>query len=210
MEALAARANICGGRRAMWTRNWGWVTARGAVALLFGLIALLMPAVTWLALVSLFVAFTLVDGLTSLVVALSRREPVERPWALLLLEGVTGIAVAVFMVIWPIRTSVAFIYLVGAWGVVTGLLEVGAAFHLRRVIAHEWLLALAGMISIVFGAVALTWPVAGILTLVWWIGAYAVAFGLLLIALGLRLRRSFVRHDGGNDFAARHEVGQTA
>ena len=93
---------------------------------------------------------------------------------------------------------------------ITGLLEIAAALRLRHLVAHEWLLALAGMLSIVFGAVVFTWPAAGILALVWWLGAYAIAFGVLLVALGLRLRHHLGHHAGGGGLGASPPLGQTA
>jgi uncharacterized membrane protein HdeD (DUF308 family) len=100
-----------------------------------------------------------------------------------------GIAVAVLWVIWPVRTSLAFLYVLGAWGVVTGIMEIAAAIRLRHVIRHEWMLAAAGALSIAFGVLVWLRPLAGALALVWWIGAYAIVFGGLLVGLGLRLRR---------------------
>jgi uncharacterized membrane protein HdeD (DUF308 family) len=192
----------------MWTKNWGWIVARGVFAVLFGLVALFLPGLTWLALMAVFAAYAFLDGVASLVTALGQRPAAERRWGMLVVEGIAGIAVAVLLVIWPIRTSIAFLYVLGAWGVVTGALEIAAAIRLRRVIRREWMLALAGVLSIAFGVVVWLWPAAGALALVWWIGAYAIVFGGLLIALGVRLRRL----GGGRDERGVHvgaEIGQT-
>ena len=72
---------------------------------------------------------------------------------------------------------------------VTGVLQVLAAIRLRREIHGEWLLALGGVLSVLFGIALVVWPASGALALVVLIGAYAVVFGVVLIALGLRLRR---------------------
>ena len=181
----------------MSNKSWLWLVARGIVAVLFGVIALAMPGPAWLALVAVFAAYAVIDGIASLVIALAHRAPGQPRWWMLLLEGVSGIAVGVLTVIWPIRTSLAFIYVLGAWGVVTGAFEIATAVRLRRVIEREWLLGLAGVLSIVFGVIVWTWPIAGALALVWWIGAYAIVFGALLIALSLRLRGWFTSHQGG-------------
>jgi len=173
----------------MWARNWGWTIARGVLAIIFGLIALFKPGITWVVLMSFFAAYALVDGIAALVAALSPRAPADRPWGMLLLEGVLGIAVAVLWFIWPQRTSLAFLYVLGTWAVLGGILEIGSAIRLRRIIQHEWMLALAGLLSIAFGVIVFMRPPAAALALVWWIGSYAIVFGALLIGVGIRMRR---------------------
>jgi uncharacterized membrane protein HdeD (DUF308 family) len=82
------------------------------------------------------------------------------------------------------------LYVIAAWAVVTGAIEIAAAIHLRRVIEGEWRLAVAGVLSVLFGLVLVVAPVAGALAITWLIGVYAVAFGALTIAAGLELRRA--------------------
>ena len=77
------------------------------------------------------------------------------------------------------------------------VLHDGGAIRLRKVITGEWLLALGGIASIVFGVVVALFPAAGALALVLWIGAYALIFGVLLLALSFRLR-SHGRHHTPN------------
>ena len=173
----------------MWTRNWGWVVARGVAAIIFGLCALFVPAITWVVLMSFFAAYALIDGSAAIVTALSRETRADRPWGLLLVEGILGIAVAVVWLLWPVATSVAFVYVLGGWAVASGILEIGTAIRLRKAIQGEWMLALAGVLSIAFGVTVWLWPLAGALALVWWIGSYAIVFGALIIGVGLQLRR---------------------
>jgi uncharacterized membrane protein HdeD (DUF308 family) len=173
----------------MWTRNWGWVVARGVAAIIFGLCALFVPGITWVVLMSFYAAYALIGGIAAIVAALSREKRADRPWGLLLVEGILGVAVAVLWVVWPGATSLAFLYVLGGWAVVSGILEIGTAIRLRKVIQREWMLALAGVLSIALGVIVWLWPLAGALALVWWIGAYAILFGALMIGVGLRLRR---------------------
>jgi uncharacterized membrane protein HdeD (DUF308 family) len=168
--------------------NWRWVVGRGVLAIVFGLVALFMPGLTWMALLAVFAAYAFVDGIASVAMAVTRRQPAQVRWWMLLLWGLAGIAIGAMIVFWPIRTSLAYLYLLGAWGIVTGVVEIVAAIRLRRELEGEWLLALAGVLSIAFGVVLFTRPVAGALALVWWLGTWAIVFGVLLIALGIRLR----------------------
>ena len=173
----------------MWTRNWGWIVARGVAAIIFGLCALFVPGITWVVLMSFFAAYALIGGIAAIVTALSRETRADRPWGLLLVEGILGIAAAVVWVLWPAATSLAFVYVLGSWAVASGILEIGTAIRLRKTIKGEWMLAVAGVLSIALGVTVWLWPLAGALALVWWIGAYAIVFGALIIGVGLHMRR---------------------
>lgn len=166
-------------------RTWWTLVLRGVLAIVFGVIAWIWPGLTLGALVFLFGAYALIDGVFALVAAASGGERRRMP---LLLEGVLGIVAGVIAVVWPGLTALALLYVIAAWAIVTGVLEIMAAVELRREIDNELLLGLAGLASIVFGVLLIIFPGSGALTVVWVIGAYAVLFGVLLIALGFRLR----------------------
>jgi uncharacterized membrane protein HdeD (DUF308 family) len=168
------------------SRNWWAVMLRGLAGILFGLITFFAPAVSLAALVLLFGAYAFADGVLSIVAAV-RRRGADR-WGLLLLEGIVGIAAGVLTLLWPGITALALLYVIAAWALVTGAFEIAAAIRLRRVITGEWLLALSGIFSIALGVLLVLFPGAGALAVVIWIGAYAFVFGVLLFALGLRLR----------------------
>lgn len=170
------------------SRNRVWLFVRGAAAIAFGILAFIWPDITLLALVLLFGVYALVDGIATLVLALRSRRPRNTSlWALVLI-GILGIAAGVIAFIWPGITAVALLAIVAAWSIATGVLEVIAAVRLRKEIDGEWLLGLAGVLSIVFGVLLVARPAAGLLALVWLVGIYAILAGILYIALGLRLR----------------------
>jgi len=169
-------------------RNWWVLALRGLAAVLFGLMAFLWPGITLTALVLLFGAFALLDGTLAIVSAVTGSEAGARWWALLV-EGIVGILAAVATAFWPDITALALVYLIAAWAMITGVMEVVAAIRLRQEIEGEWLLALSGIASVVFGLYAAIFPGAGALALVWVIGAYALVWGVVLIALAFRLRR---------------------
>jgi uncharacterized membrane protein HdeD (DUF308 family) len=169
-------------------RNWGAIAVRGVVAILFGLLTLVVPGLTLTALVLLFGAYALVDGIFSIVAAI-RRRPGDPPGWALLLEGIVGIAAGLVTFLLPGLTAVTLVYVIAAWAIVTGVLELVAAFRLRRQVTGEWRLVLSGVLSIVFGVLVMMAPRAGALAMTLWIGAYAIVFGALLLALAFRLRR---------------------
>jgi uncharacterized membrane protein HdeD (DUF308 family) len=174
------------------TRHWWAVALRGVAAVLFGLMALLWPGITLFALVILFGAYALVDGAFTLVATIRDRDtahtaPGGRGW--LIARGVAGIATGVLAVVWPGITALALLWTIAAWAMVTGVFEVVAAVRLRREIRREWLLALSGVLSILFGVLLVVWPAAGALTLVTLIGVAALMIGFTLLMFGFRMRR---------------------
>jgi uncharacterized membrane protein HdeD (DUF308 family) len=184
------------------SRNWWAVLLRGVAGVLFGIATFLAPDISLAALVLLFGAYAFVDGVFGIASAVRRRDTSDN-WWLLLLEGLVGVAVGVLTVVWPGITALALLFLISTWALITGVLELGAAIRLRKAISNEWLLALSGIASIVFGALLLLFPAAGALAVVLWIGAYALITGVLLIALGIRLHSlESRRHPGVAPHAA--------
>jgi uncharacterized membrane protein HdeD (DUF308 family) len=164
-----------------------WLIVRGVASFLIGILAFLWPGITIAVLVGMFAAYAIIDGFTNLFLGLTHTPGQGRSWPQLL-QGVLGIAAGVLTVIWPGATALALIFFIGAWAVVTGVLEIAAAIRLRRVIHGEWLLALSGILSVIFGFVLFAFPGAGALAIAWMLGAYTAAAGAVLIALGIRLR----------------------
>jgi uncharacterized membrane protein HdeD (DUF308 family) len=167
--------------------SWWTLAIRGVLAVLFGLAALLLPGITLVALVLLFGAYALADGIIALIAGARGLRRHERSWPLLL-EGVLGIAAGVLTVVWPGITALVLVYLIAAWALLTGALEIATAIRLRKIITGEWLLVLSGVVSILLGVILVVAPGAGALGLVLWIGAYALVFGVLLLILAFRLR----------------------
>ena len=167
---------------------------RGIVSIIVGTLAFVWPGLTIAVLVGLFGAYALLDGITLLVLGLKRKPLHGRAWALVL-EGLTGVAAGVLTFAWPGATALVLVWLIGAWAIVTGLLEIAAAVWLRRVLTGEWLIAASGVLSVVFGLLVLIFPEAGAVGIAWALGSYAMAAGVILVALGIRLRsRVIVMH----------------
>jgi uncharacterized membrane protein HdeD (DUF308 family) len=167
--------------------RWRWwaVALRGVVAVLFGIAALFAPGHAYMTLVVLFGAFAIVNGVFELEVA-SRDVPGGR--GPMIAEGIVSIVAGFVVLLWPVHSAFALLVVIAAWAIVTGILEIAAAIRLRKVISHEWVLALEGIISVAFGVLLLMSPLAGAVVLGLWVGAYALVFGGLLIGSGLRLR----------------------
>jgi uncharacterized membrane protein HdeD (DUF308 family) len=173
-------------RTAVLIRNWWAVALRGALAIVFGLVALFFPAETMLALVLVFAAYVLVDGIFAIVAAVRAARAGDR-WGMLAFAGAISIATGIVAVLWPGLTVIAFVLLVAAWALVTGSLMLGAAFRLSPDDGRWWL-ALGGVVSVAYGALLIVAPMIGALVLTWWLGAWALVFGVILLVLAYKLR----------------------
>ena len=178
----------------LMTQNWWAIALRGLVAVLFGIAAFVWPGITLWALVAIFGAYALVDGILAVIEAFRRDVVGERWWALLF-EGFVGIAIGILTFAWPRLTAMGLLYLIAFWAIVTGVFEVITAIRLRHEIRGEWMMALIGVLSVAFGFLLVAFPLTGALSVVLIIGSYAVAIGALMIALGFKLRS--LRHPGG-------------
>ena len=168
-------------------QNWWAIVLRGVCAVLFGVGAFAWPGITLTVLVLLYGAYALVEGVLAVAWALVGRQAGPFPWGVLL-AGLAGVAVGVVTFLYPGLTGLALLYLIAAWAIVRGIFEIIAAFHLRKEIENEWMLALSGLLSLALGVVLVVAPGAGALAVLWWIGAFAIVFGVLTIMLGLRLK----------------------
>jgi uncharacterized membrane protein HdeD (DUF308 family) len=171
----------------VFTGSWWAMALRGVAAIVFGILAFVWPHITLTALVFLFGAYALVDGAFAIVAGIKSHGEYKR-WGLLLLQGILSVAAGVFAFMVPAMTAFILLVLIASWAIVTGIFQIAAAIQLRKHIKGEWLLALGGIGSILFGAILLFYPAAGALAMIWIIGTYAIVFGFLLVALGFKLR----------------------
>ena len=173
-------------RASLLCRNWWLVALRGVLGIAFGLIALLAPAAAMLSLALVFAIYLVADGILGIAAAVGAAQQHER-WGLLLAEGVLNIVVGVLVFLFPLGAVLAFVIMTAVWALLSGALMLAAAFKLSS--RHgRWWMALGGVISIVFGVLLVIAPIAGAVVLTWWLGAYAVVFGVMLLVLGFQLR----------------------
>lgn len=171
--------------------RWRWwtVALRGVVAILFGILAMMRPGAAFLSLVLLFGAYAIIDGVLALVLA-SRRV---QPRGALIGRGIASIAAGIIAFVWPGITAFVLLIVIAVWAIVSGALETVTAIQMRKQLEGEWLLALEGVLSIVFGVLLLLSPLVGAIVLGLWIGAWALVLGGMEISTALRLR-SYVHH----------------
>lgn len=168
--------------------NWWALALRGVVAILIGVIAFTLPTVTLTALVFLFGAYALVDGVLAIAAAIRGLREHER-WGWMLLSGIAGIVVGLVAFFMPGIGALTIIWLVAAWALATGALEIGAGIRLRKLIEGEWMLILAGVLSVILGVVIAMRPDVGAAVIVTWIGIYALFAGIVTLALAFKIRK---------------------
>ncbi|HZH53740.1 MAG TPA: HdeD family acid-resistance protein [Microvirga sp.] len=171
---------------ALLAQNWWALALRGVFAILFALIAFFWPGATMLSMVLFFSAYMLVDGIFGIVAAVRAASRHQR-WGLLVLEGIVDILAGVVAFIWPGLTVLFFVTLIAVWSLITGILMVVAAFKLNPDFGRGWLV-FSGIVSVLFGVALLIAPLVGAVVLTWWIGAYALVFGIGLLMLAFKLK----------------------
>ena len=170
-------------------RAWMALVLRGIAAILFGVLTLKWPAVTTASLVVLFGAFVMLDGLLD-VVASIRTKAGGAEWGGALMLGLVEIILGLLMIMWPDLTTRLVMLFIGSWAIIRGVLEIYAATQLRKMIEGEALLATVGVLSVLFGIIVLARPDIAMITILLTIGIYLLVSGVLLVVLGMRVRRA--------------------
>jgi uncharacterized membrane protein HdeD (DUF308 family) len=181
-------------------RGWRFLVLRGVCAVIFGILAFVWPGATLGALVILFGAYALVNGALTLAVAF--RAPQGTPGkGMLIFLGLLGIAAGILTFIYPGITALSLLAVIAWWAILTGIFEIAVAVKLRQQLTNEWLLILSGVLSVAFGVLLIARPGAGALSVIWLIGAYALLFGIMLLALAVRLKGAVSATSGARRLA---------
>ena len=167
--------------------SWGMLLFRGVLGILFGVTALLMPGITLAALILYFGAYALLSGIATLIVGTGMKG--EPGFGTLLFEGILGIAAGLLTFFAPGLTAIALLAVIAAWAILSGALAMATAIRLRRELTGEWILVTTGVLSILFGVLLVMNAAAGLLSLIWLIGIYAMSSGIAMIPLAWRLRQ---------------------
>ena len=167
-------------------RHAGWAMAfRGVLAVIFGIIALRSPGAAASAFVIVFAVYAFADGVLNLGLG-ARLGSIGQRWGWYIFEGLASIVLGVIALVYPGATLLALVLLVGIRAIVLGIFELGAAFSWTW-LDSRWLMGLTGVLSIILGVLLFASPQAGGLALLWTIGVYAIVFGVMVFALGLRV-----------------------
>jgi len=169
--------------------NWWLLLLRGIAAIAFGALAFFWPGLTLVTLTLLWGTYALIDGAIAIWAAFNASGGDAGPRWWLGLSGVAGILAGVVTFYYTGMTTLVLLTFIAVWAIIIGAMQIWGAIALRKVLQHEWLLILNGVLSIAFGAVLLAQPAAGALGFVWMIAWYAIFFGCLYVALAFKLRQ---------------------
>lgn len=168
-------------------RNWWMLALRGVFAIILGLIALFYPGIALRAFIIVFGVYAIIDGIAAVVIAIRERGSLSR-WGWVLFEGIIGILAGIVAFVYPGITALALLFVVAIYAILTGIMEIVAAFVIRGFAAQEWALGIAGVLSIIFGIILFIRPGAGLLAILWLVGIYAIIFGILFIVRAFQMR----------------------
>jgi uncharacterized membrane protein HdeD (DUF308 family) len=169
-------------------RHAAWVPILlGIVSIAFGVACFVVPGTAVSGLVALFGAYAFLAGILGIYWALTLASE-HQPWLGLLFTGILGIAAGIIAYRSPGMTAQALLYVIAAWVILRGILDIVTAYALRQLVPGEWATAVGGVLSIVVGYLLIANPQQGQTWVVWVIGVYAVLYGILMVALGSRLR----------------------
>jgi len=177
------------------SKYWWVFSLRGIIAIVFGLAALLWPALTLGVMVLLFGLFALLEGLLTVVSSFGKGD--EKGGWTLLLEGLVGLLVCVIVLLgtsigsmlWPKVAAVMLVYYIAGWAMLAGLFKIITAFRIRNEVKGEWMLGLNGLVSILVGVILIFRPGAGVLAVAWLIGILAIIVGIFQLLFGLKFRK---------------------
>jgi uncharacterized membrane protein HdeD (DUF308 family) len=169
-------------------RNNRFLALRGVAAIAFGVIALAWPNLTFVALLALFGAFALIEGAFTLGAGLNLVAERQTSWVPYLIGGLAGIAIGAVAFLWPGITALTLVYLIAFWAIIIGIFEFIAALELAGELQGDWMLGLAGILSVAFGVLVALDPRSGALSVIWIIGLYAILAGVTRLVLAYRMR----------------------
>jgi uncharacterized membrane protein HdeD (DUF308 family) len=180
---LGERALVAGGMAFELAKKWWVLLLRGILLIIAGLLAFVSP-VTWVIFVGVYMLF---DGMSFLLAGFTDQPGGQSRWPLIII-GVLGLLAGVIILWNPALGGITLTYVIAAWAIVTGVLTIISALRLREEIDNEWWLVLSGVLAIIFGILVFQNVLAGILTIAWVFGIFAIVVGILSIALALRVR----------------------
>ena len=180
---LGERALVAGGMAFELAKKWWVLLLRGILLIIAGLLAFVSP-VTWVIFVGVYMLF---DGMSFLLAGFGDQPGGQSRWPLIII-GVLGL-LAGLIILWnPELGGITLTYVIAAWAIVTGILTIISALRLREEIDNEWWLVLSGVLAIIFGILVFQNVLAGVLTIAWVFGIFAIVVGILSIALAFRVR----------------------
>jgi len=167
--------------------NWWKLLLRGLVAIAFGILVFMQPGMSLEALVLLFGAYALIDGVMAIWTAISGRNVIEH-WVVLLLGGLCGVGIGVLTFMVPGITALVLEFYIAFWAILIGVLGIVAGVRLRKEITGEWALILSGILGVAFGGYIISQPINGALSILAILATFAILYGILISMVAFKVK----------------------
>jgi uncharacterized membrane protein HdeD (DUF308 family) len=175
-----------GDAKALCRRTWWVFLVGGLASIVFGILAFLQPATALFVVATFFAAAILVDGASNLIGAIRHRD--KDGWWIMLLMGALGVLVGGYALLNPPVSMMAFILLVALEAIVLGVFLIMLGYKVRATTEREWLLYLAGALSVLFGVLVIFKPGFGGLSVIWMIASWALLLGILKVMFAYKVK----------------------
>ena len=181
--------NLGPGLGSMARQYWWLLLVRGIVAIAFGIMALAWPAITVLALVTVFAVYAFLDGIAAIGMGLSERRAGHK-WGYSVFNGVVSILAGITAIVWPAMTAVVLLLVIALWALVAGVMSIMGSLALRRAGLKQWIWTMIfGVCAVLFGISLIVNPGRGILSVLWVIAVFAIAGGISLCIASFTVRK---------------------
>jgi uncharacterized membrane protein HdeD (DUF308 family) len=161
-------------------QNWLFTSLNGFLAIIFGLVALLFPTITLIAL-AIYFAFSILAGGLVLTIGSIRIRNENSGWSLILLEGILGMLLGFIILLRPEISAAVFVAIIGFWAILLGLIFLIAWFRRKILKSEKGFLLITGILSLIFGILIALNPFEGSRVVTVLIGVYAITYGLFSI-----------------------------
>jgi uncharacterized membrane protein HdeD (DUF308 family) len=180
--------------QAEWNkRKWWEKVVIGVVAIIFGIVAFAWPDMTLYTITILFGAFALVIGIFAILAGVAGKD-LGNARTVFIIQGILGIIIGLIVMTWPGLSLLFVAYLIGFWAIMYGVFEiVAAAAAPPNAIPSgmsKGILALSGIISLIFGFIIVLFPGEGVLAILWIIAAFAIILGIVNVVIGFQERKT--------------------
>ncbi len=176
--------------RSAWRGLWWDMLLLSVIAIIFGLLVFFMPGLSIAVFVLMFGFYAFAVGILMLLQTVTVKDG---KWWVRLLGSIVAVSAGAAVFIWPGISALSLLYVISFYFIFIGALQVISAIELRRVFSGEWLFFISGILSIIVGVLLIMRPLTGAIALAQTIGIFAIAYGLIIGLLALRLHGTMAR-----------------
>ena len=171
----------------MKENSWSAFAINGALALLFGILALAVPTATILVFAKYFGLLVLIAGIVFLILALNNRRG-NRPFTTLLIEAIAGIVIGLVILFYTQESLTLFVILIGLWAIIMGVMQLVFAFQVKNNKPDRNVLIFNGIFTLILGVLVFSNPLESAQVFVTLAGIIALIAGVILLYIGFKIK----------------------